>query len=549
MATALLSLAACARTDIAVTPGLDAALVPVPDAGAPDTGLDVDPQADVPDPGPDEDVPVPIDVQPDGPIEPDLPPAGFCGDGVVQTPEACDDGEANSDLLPDACRTDCSLPSCGDRVVDQGEECDDGGADPLGVCGSNCRLIAATCTPCGGDEECGRPVDRCVRLPDGPACVIPCRTTGGCPVGLECDDAQAPEPLCVPVDKVCTGCFDPDGDGYGIGLECLGPDCNEADPRINPGAEEVCDDVDNNCNGQNDEGCPPDLIVHAETVVLSGRDLLFDRVEVRNGGVLRIEPYAGQSGVPQADDTTGCLRLQARIVVIRADGTVDASGAGGAGTGPGDTTGFGSGLLNTGAGGGGYGGRGGAGENRPTGGGRVYGTVDGPDIDQGSFGGNFEIRATGLGPGCDVLSGQIARGGAGGGCVELRAPDIVIEGRIIADGAPGQDAVNGATVGPVDGGGGGSGGGILLRGDRVRLARTSVLSAVGGRGGRGGTYRGAGGTEDCIGHGSGGGGGGRIKVFGVTGTERGEARSAGGIGGTGPQSNAGGGASGTTIIR
>jgi hypothetical protein len=41
--------------------------------------------------------------------------------------------------------------------------------------------------------------------------------------------------------------------------ECVpGGDCNDDDASINPGAEEVCDDdMDNNCNGEVDEGCVP----------------------------------------------------------------------------------------------------------------------------------------------------------------------------------------------------------------------------------------------------------------------------------------------------
>lgn len=49
-----------------------------------------------------------------------------CGDGVVDPEEACDDGDANSDEAPDACRTTCVLPACGDGVTDEGEQCDDG---------------------------------------------------------------------------------------------------------------------------------------------------------------------------------------------------------------------------------------------------------------------------------------------------------------------------------------------------------------------------------------------------------------------------------------
>ncbi len=47
---------------------------------------------------------------------------------------------------------------------------------------------------------------------------------------------------CLPLDL--------DGDGYGI----IDGDCHDLDPAINPGAPEVCDGYDNNCNGQIDEG-------------------------------------------------------------------------------------------------------------------------------------------------------------------------------------------------------------------------------------------------------------------------------------------------------
>src|SRR5204862_8211399 len=36
--------------------------------------------------------------------------AGLCGNGQLDGGEECDDGSANSDTLPDHCRTDCSDP-------------------------------------------------------------------------------------------------------------------------------------------------------------------------------------------------------------------------------------------------------------------------------------------------------------------------------------------------------------------------------------------------------------------------------------------------------
>jgi cysteine-rich repeat protein len=67
-----------------------------------------------------------------------------CGNGVVELDEQCDDGAANSDTVPDACRTDCRVAHCADGVIDPGagEECDDGSgnsAEP-NACRDTCLL-------------------------------------------------------------------------------------------------------------------------------------------------------------------------------------------------------------------------------------------------------------------------------------------------------------------------------------------------------------------------------------------------------------------------
>ena len=53
------------------------------------------------------------------------------------------------------------------------------------------------------------------------------------------------------------GCEGANGDQDRDGSEAVefgGTDCDDADPQIGPHAEEVCDGVDNNCDGQVDEG-------------------------------------------------------------------------------------------------------------------------------------------------------------------------------------------------------------------------------------------------------------------------------------------------------
>jgi hypothetical protein len=57
------------------------------------------------------------------------------------------------------------------------------------------------------------------------------------------------------VDENCSLCEDKDADGHGIGPQCASWDCDEADPKSFPGATEICDKKDNNCDGTVDEAC------------------------------------------------------------------------------------------------------------------------------------------------------------------------------------------------------------------------------------------------------------------------------------------------------
>ena len=78
----------------------------------------------------------------------------------------------------------------------------------------------------------------------------------------DCDDTEATvnenaAEICDGLDNNCDGNidegFDQDGDGFKV---CDG-DCDDNDPAIFPGATETCDGIDNNCNLIIDEGADP----------------------------------------------------------------------------------------------------------------------------------------------------------------------------------------------------------------------------------------------------------------------------------------------------
>lgn len=145
----------------------------------------------------------------------------FCGDGLVQAPEACDDGDSDDGdaCLPScvaarcgdgvvwrdrelcdtggepdagACTPRCTVVTCGDRLVEAPERCDDGNADDTDDCLSTC--LPAVC----GDGFVRRGVEAC---DDGnerndDACVTACQLArcgdGFVHLGVEpCDDANA----------------------------------------------------------------------------------------------------------------------------------------------------------------------------------------------------------------------------------------------------------------------------------------------------------------------------------------------------------------------
>jgi eukaryotic-like serine/threonine-protein kinase len=68
-------------------------------------------------------------------------------------------------------------------------------------------------------------------------------------------------------------CTDEDGDGYGMGC-AAGLDCNDRDPAIHPGATEICNFKDDNCNGVVDETCAAPAIDPSAVQVPGGTFLM-----------------------------------------------------------------------------------------------------------------------------------------------------------------------------------------------------------------------------------------------------------------------------------
>ncbi len=172
-----------------------------------------------------------IDNDCDGFVDEDCSYSDIDGDGVTVGAGDCDD--FNSSIYPGA--TDV----CGDNldndcngIVD--DNCQDNDGDGFTVGDGDCNDNNATVYP-GAPEICGDGIDN------------------------DCNGA---------IENEVTYYRDADGDGFGsftnTTTSCSGPppgftftssDCNDFDPMIYPGAPEICDGQDSNCNGIPDDGC------------------------------------------------------------------------------------------------------------------------------------------------------------------------------------------------------------------------------------------------------------------------------------------------------
>lgn len=140
-------------------------------------------------------------------------------------------------------------------------------------------LTLALLASCGrdqaenGDPECPigtsyNPIlGECVRVATDP----PGADAGGdagdeqSPDAAEPDTSQpdaATEPDATDPNLTCT--TDADGDGA-ISMACGGDDCDDNDPRRAPHLVELCDEVDNNCDGQVNEDLDCTILAHSSS--------------------------------------------------------------------------------------------------------------------------------------------------------------------------------------------------------------------------------------------------------------------------------------------
>lgn len=141
-----------------------------------------------------------------------------------------------------------------------------------------------------------------------------CQTSADCGQGLVClgsrcgacrQDSECPSPArCGLIQAGRCGCFDADGDG----ASC--DDCDDADPARFPGAAEVCDGKDNDCDGTVDEGAVTSWFVDADGDGYGNSGLALERCQApanfvaRGGDCNDSDPttYPGRSEVCDARD-------------------------------------------------------------------------------------------------------------------------------------------------------------------------------------------------------------------------------------------------------
>ena len=212
--------------------------------------------------------------------------AGWVCQAAEPTPEACDyadndcDGAIDEEFVTDgkytsfdhcgSCNKSCdsALPNAtaacngeAGQPVCEVESCADGFFQ---LNEFQCILPPdVQCQPCTVDGDCY--FDQCAELDGDMVCLAMC-DNGACPQGSHCETVAGAGDLCVPDTQSCDcspandgitrACSVDNEFGSCLGLEtCSGSMGWQPCSAMAP-AEEICDGVDNDCNGQVDDGLP-----------------------------------------------------------------------------------------------------------------------------------------------------------------------------------------------------------------------------------------------------------------------------------------------------
>jgi hypothetical protein len=166
---------------------------------------------------------------------------GLVACGSEDSTETVDVGTDTS--IPFRPELDVTVPDVGmDEGNTQPQPEDDAGTPEDAGTDTGPDPCAGGCTT--GLTRCdGSNVQYCVADPDRPGCGIweapaPCASPQQTCIVNKCDFPNS--------------CLDNDNDSYGPGCQA-GPDCDDTNPNVHPRMTEVCDGVDNDCDGQTDE--------------------------------------------------------------------------------------------------------------------------------------------------------------------------------------------------------------------------------------------------------------------------------------------------------
>lgn len=186
-----------------------------------------------------------------------------CGDGVIDSPEQCDQGGANGS------GTSCCTSSCTFRSV--GQVCRAGAGAPCDA-SETCTGLAGTCPA----DDAPLNLGNVCRAGSGDICDANETCTGVPGQGCPADDAPANAGVVCRVGSVGDICDESEVCTGAPGATCPADD---APGKINlvcrPGSGDICD-PDERCLGIPGQGCPADVVANPTTVCRVGSGDMCD---------------------------------------------------------------------------------------------------------------------------------------------------------------------------------------------------------------------------------------------------------------------------------